>query len=72
MPEGFRYCEFGDIASLEAQLDATVAAVMLESIQGEGGVAVLGHRHIALPHMEEYVLRLHDQVPLRSKAQESS
>jgi acetylornithine/N-succinyldiaminopimelate aminotransferase len=38
MPEGFRYCEFGDIASLEAQLDATVAAVMLESIQGEGGV----------------------------------
>ena len=38
MPDGFRYCEFGDIASLEAQLDATVAAVMLESIQGEGGV----------------------------------
>ena len=38
MPEGFRYCEFGDIASLEAQLDPTVAAVMLESIQGEGGV----------------------------------
>ena len=38
MPEGFRYCEFGDIASLEAQLDPTVAAVMLEPIQGEGGV----------------------------------
>jgi predicted acetylornithine/succinylornithine family transaminase len=38
MPEGFRYCEFGDIASLEAQLDATVTAVMLEPIQGEGGV----------------------------------
>ena len=38
MPEGFRYCEFGDIASLEAQLDDTVSAVMLESIQGEGGV----------------------------------
>jgi acetylornithine/N-succinyldiaminopimelate aminotransferase len=38
MPEGFRYCEFGDIASLEAQLDPSVAAVMLESIQGEGGV----------------------------------
>lgn len=38
MPEGFKYCEFGDIASLEAQLDDTVAAVMLESIQGEGGV----------------------------------
>lgn len=38
MPEGFKYCEFGDIASLESQLDDTVAAVMLESIQGEGGV----------------------------------
>ena len=38
MPEGFRYCEFGDIASLEAQLDSTVSAVMLETIQGEGGV----------------------------------
>jgi acetylornithine/N-succinyldiaminopimelate aminotransferase len=38
MPEGFKYCEFGDIASLEAQLDDTVAAVMLEPIQGEGGV----------------------------------
>lgn len=38
MPEGFRYCEFGDIASLEAQIDPTVAAVILEPIQGEGGV----------------------------------
>ena len=38
MPEGFKYCEFGDIASLEAQLDDTVASVMLEPIQGEGGV----------------------------------
>jgi len=38
MPEGFKYCEFGDIASLEAQIDDTVAAVMLEAIQGEGGV----------------------------------
>ena len=38
MPEGFRYCEFGDIASLEKLIDPTVAAVMLESIQGEGGV----------------------------------
>ena len=38
MPEGFRYCEFGDITSLEAQLDPTVSAVMLETIQGEGGI----------------------------------
>lgn len=38
MPEGFRYCEFGDIASLERLVDSSVAAVMLETIQGEGGV----------------------------------
>ena len=38
MPEGFRYCEFGDIASLAAQIDETVAGVVLEVIQGEGGV----------------------------------
>ena len=38
IPEGFRYCEFGDIASLEKLIDPTVAAVMLEPIQGEGGV----------------------------------
>ncbi len=38
MPEGFRYCEFGDIDSLAAQIDPTVAAVILEPIQGEGGV----------------------------------
>ena len=38
MPDGFRYCEYGDIESLKAQIDPTVAAVMLEAIQGEGGV----------------------------------
>lgn len=38
MPEGFRYCEYGDIESLENVLDDTVSAVMLEPIQGEGGV----------------------------------
>lgn len=38
MPDGFRYCEFGDIESLERLIDPSVAAVMLETIQGEGGV----------------------------------
>jgi acetylornithine/N-succinyldiaminopimelate aminotransferase len=38
MPEGFRYCEYGDLASLEALVDSSVSAVMLEPIQGEGGV----------------------------------
>ncbi|MEY2744085.1 MAG: hypothetical protein RJA65_88 [Actinomycetota bacterium] len=38
MPEGFRHVVFNDIESLEAALDETVAAVLLETIQGEGGV----------------------------------
>ncbi|MFM7493401.1 MAG: aspartate aminotransferase family protein, partial [Acidimicrobiaceae bacterium] len=38
MPEGFRHVAFNDIASLESALDETVAAVLLETIQGEGGV----------------------------------
>ena len=38
MPEGFRHVVFNDIASLESALDESVAAVLLETIQGEGGV----------------------------------
>lgn len=38
MPEGFRYATFGDISSLESVLDPSVSAVLLEPIQGEGGV----------------------------------
>ena len=38
MPEGFRHVVFNDIASLESALDETVTAVLLETIQGEGGV----------------------------------
>jgi predicted acetylornithine/succinylornithine family transaminase len=38
LPEGFRHVEFCDIDQLEASLDNTVAAVLLEAVQGEGGV----------------------------------
>lgn len=38
LPEGFRHAIFGDLDDLERQLDPTVAAVLVESIQGEGGV----------------------------------
>lgn len=40
LPEGFAYCPYNDAAALEAMLDDTVCAVMLEPIQGEGGVNV--------------------------------
>ncbi len=38
MPEGFRHVAYGDIEALVAAIDPTVAAVLLEPIQGEGGV----------------------------------
>lgn len=38
LPEGFRHVPWADIDELEAALDATVAAVLLEPVQGEGGV----------------------------------
>ena len=39
--EGFDYVVANDIADLESKLDDTVCAVMLEYIQGEGGVNAL-------------------------------
>jgi acetylornithine/succinyldiaminopimelate/putrescine aminotransferase len=38
MPDGFRHVPYNDIAALEASIDTTVAAVLLEPVQGEGGV----------------------------------
>ena len=38
MPEGFRHVPFDDFGALEAALDPSVGAVVLESVQGEGGV----------------------------------
>jgi predicted acetylornithine/succinylornithine family transaminase len=38
LPVGFRQVEFGDVDALAAAVDERVCAVMLEAIQGEGGV----------------------------------
>ena len=38
MPEGFRHVPFNDIAAIDAAIDGAVAAVLLEPVQGEGGV----------------------------------
>jgi acetylornithine/N-succinyldiaminopimelate aminotransferase len=38
LPEGFRHVAWGDVDALDAAVDATVAAVILETVQGEGGV----------------------------------
>ena len=38
LPEGFRHAAWNDLAAFEAALDPTVGAILLESLQGEGGV----------------------------------
>jgi predicted acetylornithine/succinylornithine family transaminase len=38
LPEGFRHVAWDDLAALESALDPSVAAVLLEPVQGEGGV----------------------------------
>ena len=38
LPQGFDYVPFNDIAAFEARMSENTAAVMLEPIQGEGGV----------------------------------
>jgi acetylornithine/N-succinyldiaminopimelate aminotransferase len=38
LPEGFRHAAWNDLDALEAALDPSVAAILLEPVQGEGGV----------------------------------
>ena len=38
--EGFSHVPFGDIAALEKEMDENVAGVLLEPVQGEGGIIV--------------------------------
>ncbi len=47
LPPGFRYVPFGNIEAMEGAVDDTVCAVMLEPIQGEGGINVPDERYLA-------------------------
>ncbi|MDP6868726.1 MAG: acetylornithine/succinylornithine family transaminase [Acidimicrobiales bacterium] len=38
LPEGFRHAAWNDVAAFEAALDPSVGAILIESLQGEGGV----------------------------------
>ncbi len=40
LPSDFEFVPFNDVAALEARMDATIAAVIIEPVQGESGVHV--------------------------------
>jgi len=42
LPEGFRYAAFDDLAALEDAITERTIGIMLEPIQGEGGIVVPG------------------------------
>ncbi|MHB1090243.1 MAG: aspartate aminotransferase family protein [Ilumatobacteraceae bacterium] len=46
MPEGFRHVPFGDLAALDQAVDGEVAAVLLEPVQGEGGVIPASNEYL--------------------------
>jgi acetylornithine/N-succinyldiaminopimelate aminotransferase len=62
---GFKYVPFNDLPAVEQALDARTAAVMLEPVQGEGGVHVADPAYLAalrkLCH-ERDVLLIFDEV----------
>lgn len=53
--DGFLYAEFNDLDAFEQAMDETVAAVLLETIQGEGGI------HVATPEFLRGLRRLCDE-----------
>ncbi len=65
LTEGFLYAQAGDLAGIQAQLDGSVCAVMLEMVQGEGGVIPMDEgfvKGLAQLCREKDVLLLIDEV----------
>ncbi len=65
LTEGFFYAQAGDLAGIQALLDGSVCAVMLEMVQGEGGVIPMDEgfvKGLAQLCREKDVLLLIDEV----------
>lgn len=65
LPEGFRHVAWHDVEALRAAIDPTVAAVLLEPVQGEGGVHPADPSHLrAVRELcdERGVLLMFDEV----------
>ncbi|HPP67384.1 MAG TPA: aminotransferase class III-fold pyridoxal phosphate-dependent enzyme, partial [bacterium] len=46
LPDGFIYAEFNDISSLQSRIDEKTIAVIIEPIQGEGGINVADTQYL--------------------------
>lgn len=55
LPGGFRYLPFNDVEALRAAFDDTVCGVIIEPVQGEGGI------HVASPEFLAEIRSLCDQ-----------
>lgn len=65
LPAGFRYVPYDDVAALERALTDTTAALLLEPIQGEGGVVMPRPEYLAAARRlctERGVLLAFDEV----------
>jgi len=65
IPEGFKHIPFNDIAALEAAVMDKTAAIILEPIQGEGGVNVATEEFIKKARQicdEKKILLIFDEV----------
>ena len=65
LPEGFRHVAFNDIDALLAALGPSVGAVLLESVQGEGGVNPTDHAYLTAVREvcdERQILLVFDEI----------
>lgn len=65
LPEGFRYADFNDLDNVEDALDDDVCAVMVEPVQGEGGVRIADESFMTgLRKLcdRKKVLLIHDEI----------
>jgi acetylornithine/N-succinyldiaminopimelate aminotransferase len=63
--DGFRYVEFDNVEAVAAAVDDTVCAVLVEPIQGEGGVRIPGPDYLARLRRlcsERDLLLIYDEV----------
>ena len=65
LPEGFKHVPFNDIDALKAAVTEKTVAIMLEPVQGEGGINVLGKKYmesLASLCKEKDILIIMDEV----------